>query len=83
MKVIFPAINIFGTIALLIAASPQLKLSFDLWKKDAWRWNRSILFQPKGMGSPLIVTSPILYWIGFALILIGSSCQLCSIAIVR
>lgn len=76
MDVIFPAMNILGTIALVLASFPQVMLSFDFWKKDAWKWNKFVLSPPKAVGSPLIVTSPVLYWLGLALILIGSSCQL-------
>ena len=65
--------SVLGTIAMLFAAGPQYLLSWDVWKEDARRWNKFVLFPKKGMGSPLLVTSPLLYRLGFFLVLLGNA----------
>jgi hypothetical protein len=68
------AMSVAGTLAMLFATGPQYLLSWDIWKKEAREWNKFLLFrQPKGIGSPLLVTYPLLYRLGFCLILIGNA----------
>ncbi len=65
--------SVLGALAMLFATGPQYLLSWDFWKKDAQSWNKLVLFPPKEVGSPLLLTSPLVYRLGFVLVLLGNA----------